>query len=101
VFVGLGVGVLVGDERGTAMGVFAAAVFLPLFYGQVFKWHGLIAWFDAHPVADWALMSVLFFLAIALITEAPLAVCLAAGVAIATAFMLLVRPRQRRGRAAA
>ena len=99
--VSLGIGVTYGDERGTAMGVVATAIFLPLLLAQILRWRDLIAWFDARPVADWALMSMLFFLALALLTEAPLLACLAAGAALAAVFMLLVRPRQRRGRTTA
>jgi hypothetical protein len=93
----MAIGALVGDERGEAIGWLAFAAFLPLFWAEVFRWKDLVRWADEHPVTDWAWMSVLCFVAVALVVyELPLAACAVAGMALATLISLVLRPRQRR-----
>jgi hypothetical protein len=85
----------VANERGDPLGLIAAAFYAVLFCTAVLRWRDPLAWGRAHPLADRALMAPLTFFAAAFLTDLPLWVCAAIGLA-AAAVLVLVDVRRRR-----
>jgi hypothetical protein len=84
------------DQRGIAMGVVAAVVYVPLALSML-AWDRTSAWGRAHPFLDSLIQLPVVFVGLALVTSLPLWVCAAVGLtlgALLVAFAAYLRRRR-------